>query len=135
MIPESMAAFMICSRACTHCMFRCAVVASTCHRSGSDTNITPVCVHTDIPDVLQLEQITFFFAFLPPTLISLALQYQAVNKKKAYFVITFADERATILILFRNRVKYSWIFTPPARFNNWQDVVYHLHQPLIPDSL
>lgn len=44
MNPESMAAFMICSRACIHCMFRCSIVASTCHWSGADTNISSVCI-------------------------------------------------------------------------------------------
>lgn len=62
MIPESMAAFMICSRACTHCMF------SLLRLLAADLVLTQtslVSVYTDIPNVLELEQITFLHFCLP----------------------------------------------------------------------
>lgn len=102
------------------------------------TQTSDLCVRTVyIPNVPELADSFLHCTISAPRIIfpCTAILNSKQKQKKAYFMITFADERATILILLRNKVKYSWFFTPPASFNNWQDVVYHLHQPLIPDSL
>lgn len=59
MIPESMAAFMICSWACTRRMFGWSVVASTCDWCCL-TQTLRLSVYRDIPNVLEVEQITLF---------------------------------------------------------------------------
>lgn len=55
-IPESIAAFMICSRACTHCMCRCSEVVSLMWCLYKHHFC--LYIQTDMPNVLALEQIT-----------------------------------------------------------------------------
>lgn len=59
MIPGSVAALAICSRACIRCMFSCSIVEFACHWSAADTNITSVCIYRYPKCSWELEQITF----------------------------------------------------------------------------
>lgn len=68
MIPESMAAFMICSWACTHHVSSCLVISCVyLPPTWPDTSVPAVCRHTDVPHVVELEPITVSLVFLPLT--------------------------------------------------------------------
>lgn len=132
-IPGSMAVSAICNQACICCMFGCSIVASAWRWFDGDTNNTSVCLYKDFKGCWAADDNLISYEFLPHPFMNFPLLCRTDLWSKGGYV--FWWQTSTLNFLLRNQGRYSWVFAPSASFNNWQDVVCHLHKHLIPDSL